>query len=106
MSMLPDVTRRDSLSPRQLQRAARAQQNTELETFQHSLAARFRAECDRIDTYAVADALRTALDEEIDLLAYGMRRAAGSAAKAELVARKAEMLSTINNSRIARRFGG
>ena len=50
--------------------------------------------------------MRTSLDEELNLLEWGLHRARdGSAAKNELVARKVNMLSTINNRRIARRFG-
>lgn len=108
MSLLPDVISRTDidLNPRQMQAAARAQRSTELAVFRHSLDARLRSECDRIDSQAAADAMRAALDEELDLLDYGLSRANGSAAKAELVARKVEMLSSSNNSRINRRFGG
>lgn len=112
MSLLPDrlgrVSGSDSteLSPRQTQAAGRAQQRTELELFRHGLRARLKSECDQLDSMAVADAMRTALDEELTLLDYGLSRCNGSAAKAELVARKVEMLSASNNSRIHRRFGG
>jgi len=109
MSLLPDVissSRANDLTPRQVQAAARAQRSTELEVFRHGLGARLRAECDRIDSQAAGDALRTALDEELDLLDYGLRRANGSVAKAELVARKVEMLASMNNRRVAQRFGG
>lgn len=108
MSLLPDVisSAADGLSSRQLQAAARAQRSTELRVFRHGLDARLRAECDRIDSQAAGDALRAALDEELDLLDYGLRRTGGSAAKAELVARKVEMLSSINNRRVSQRFGG
>jgi hypothetical protein len=50
--------------------------------------------------------MRAALDEELDLLDYGLRRANGSLARAELVARKVEMLASINNRRVGQRFGG
>jgi|ERR1039458_4967950 hypothetical protein len=106
MSLLPDVIPNgDLLPPRQLAQALRAQHRAELTVFRHGLAARVQAECDRIDSQAAGDALRTALDEEVDLLDYGLRRANGSLAKAELVARKVEMLANINNRRISRRFG-
>ncbi|MFZ1154802.1 MAG: hypothetical protein WAN93_07860 [Solirubrobacteraceae bacterium] len=54
----------------------------------------------------MADASRAGLEEELDLLDYGMARAGQSAAKVELVARHVERLSAINNRRISRRFGG
>lgn len=109
MSLLPDIisgSREAALGPRQAAAAARAQRSTELQVFRHGLHARLQAECDRIDSQAAADAMRSALDEELDLLDYGLTRARGSAAKAELVARKVEMLSASNNRRITRRFGG
>lgn len=90
---------------RDLIRAADARQRTELEVFRYGLQARARAEMDRIDTQALSDVLRCSLDEEVALLDWGIAQANGSAAKAELVARKVAMQSGINNSRIARRFG-
>jgi hypothetical protein len=91
---------------RQVRRAAQAQEQTELEIFSHSLAVRFVAECERIDAEALADVVRTALDEELSVLDYGLEQAAGSAAKAELVSRLVSMQSKIDSARIARRFGG
>lgn len=91
---------------RQLIQASRAQERTELEIFRHGLAARFQAECDRADTEALSDVLTTALDEEVGLLKYGMAKAAGSAAAAELVSRKVDEFSNLNSRRINRRFGG
>ena len=106
MSLLPAV--RDDgvgLTPRQLARATRAQRSTELQIFEHGLAARYKAEADRIDSQALSDAARAALEEELDLLDYGLSRANGSAARLELVSRKVNILSTANNSRLIRRFG-
>ena len=89
-------------SPRHLAKAQRSAANTEMAIYRHALAARYRAETDRLDSEALADAARASLEAELDLLEHGMRRAAGSQAKTELVARKVEMLSSINNQRIAR----
>lgn len=94
------------LTSRQLARARRAQASTDLAVYRHGLEAHARAEIDRQDTQAVADASRAALEEEMDLLDYGLARAGGSAAKAELVARHVERLATINTRRITERFGG
>ncbi len=94
------------LTTRQLAKARRAQAGAELELFRYGLAARTRAEADRLDSQAVADASRTALELEIDLLDYGLARAGQSAAKLELVSRKVELLANANSRRIARRFGG
>jgi hypothetical protein len=91
---------------RQLIRATRAQERTELAIFQHHLNARFHAECEQIDAKALADVARTALDEEMSVLDWGLEQAQGSAVKAELVSRMVAMQSRIDNDRIARRFGG
>jgi hypothetical protein len=92
-------------TPHQRGRAARAQRRAELEIFDHRLAAGVRAEGEIADAQALGDVMRTSLDEELNLLEWGLHRADGSAAKNELVARKVNMLSNINNRRIARRFG-
>jgi hypothetical protein len=106
MSLLPDrITDSNALTPRETSRALRSQRRTELRLFEYSLGRRLAAEEDRVDAQAVADALRTSLDEELDFLDYGLRRAGDSPAKAELVARKLEQLAFINQRRIGRRFG-
>jgi hypothetical protein len=95
-----------SLSPRQVARARRAQTNTELAIYQHGLQAHAEAEMDRLDSQAIADVSRTAMEEELALLDYGLHCAGQSPAKIEIVARTVERLSTLNNRRISRRFGG
>jgi hypothetical protein len=89
----------------QINKAKRAQASAELDIFRHGLVAQTRAEFDRQDAQAVADASHTSLDLELDLLDYGMARAGQSAARLELVARHVERLASINNRRITRRFG-
>jgi hypothetical protein len=96
----------DDRSTRQLARAIAAQRRTELSVFEYHLEARLVSECERIDAQALSDVIRTALEEEFGILDWGMQEAAGSAAKAELLARKSAMQSKINSARIARRFGG
>ena len=106
MSLLPAPLNNDTgFTPRQVAKASRSQAKAELRLFSYALEARTRAEVDRLDSQAVADASRTALEEELDLLDYGLGRAGQSAAKAALVARHVERLSAINNRRITRRFG-
>lgn len=105
MSNLP-VLRDDDQSLRQLTAAVEIQRHTDLAVFEYHQAVRFAAECDRLDSQAISDVVRTALEEELSLLDWGMQEAAGSPAKAELVARKVTMQSKINNARIQRRFGG
>ncbi len=91
---------------RQVARAAKALERTELEIYHHQLAARFASECDQIDARAIAEVTRAALEEEMSVLDWGLQEAAGSRAKAELVSRMVSMQSKIDSARIARRFGG
>lgn len=107
MSLLPAPLDDDTgLNPRQVVKARRAQASTELRLFSYALEARTRAEVDRLDSQAIGDASRAALDEEVDLLDYGLARAGSSAAKTQLVARHVERMAAINDRRITRRFGG
>jgi hypothetical protein len=87
-------------------RAARALQSTELAIYEYGLDARRQAECDRIDSQAISDVTRTALEEEMNVLDWGLERAGGSQAKRELVSRMVAQQSAIDIRRIARRFGG
>lgn len=98
---LPDGERLD-----QLAQATISQQQVELEIFRHHLLARYVAECEVIDIEARGDVAWAGLDEELKLLDKGMAQAAGStaAAKAELVARKVDLLVGLDNTRFAR-FG-
>jgi uncharacterized protein YqeY len=87
-------------------RALVAQERTELAIFEHNLEARYLAECDRIDSAAIADVTKGALEEEMSVLDWGLAQTGGSQAKAELVSRMVAQQSKIDMGRIARRFGG
>ncbi len=93
------------LTSRQLARARRAQLSTDLAVFRHGLQAQAEAEMDRQDSQATEDALRAALEGEMRLLREGLAEAGQSAAAIELVALKVELLTNLDNRRIARRFG-
>jgi hypothetical protein len=93
------------LSPWQTARASRTLAKANMRLFCHGLEAQAQAEEYRQDTQAVSDALRYSLDEEIALLRDGLALAGQSAAAIELVARKVELLSNIDNRRISRRWG-
>lgn len=93
-------------SSRQQERAARAQEKTELAIYEHHLTARYQAEIDQIDSAAIGDVTKAALEEEMNVLDWGLQQAAGSQAKAELVSRMVSLQSKIDSARIARRFGG
>jgi hypothetical protein len=90
---------------RALVRAAKATQRAELAVYEHHLAAHCQVECDRIDSQAIAEVTRTALDEEMNVLDWGLERAGSSRAKKELVSRMVTQQSNIDIRRIARRFG-
>jgi hypothetical protein len=90
---------------RQVRRAVQAQERTELAIFEHHLQARYLTEIDRIDSTAIADVAKAALEEELNILDWGLEQAAGSPAKAELVSRMVSLQSKIDSGRIARRFG-
>lgn len=104
-SLVPITPSSSGLTPRQAARARRVQMRADMEVFSHGLMADAEAECDRQDAQATADAIRASLEEELNLLEYGMARARGSTAKTELVATKVEMLASINNRRLQRHFG-
>jgi hypothetical protein len=106
MSQLPERLSASPPHSRQIARAARAQEKTELAIYEHHLQARYLSEVDRIDSAAIADVTRSALEEEMKVLDEGLERAAGSQAKAELVSRMVAQQSRIDIGRIARRFGG
>jgi hypothetical protein len=95
----------DAGSSRALARATRATEQTELSIYKYHLDARRRAECDRIDSQAIADVTRSALEEEMSVLDSCMARAGDSPAKRELVARMVALQSDIDIRRISRRFG-
>jgi len=80
-------------------------ERTELAVHSHFLQARYLAECDQIDSRAIADVTRCALEEEMAVLDFGLEAAGTSQAKAELVARMVSLQSKIDSARIARRFG-
>ena len=106
MSSLPAPLDESGLTSRQIAKAQHAQASAELELFRYGLQTQVVAGKDRADSQAIADASRAALEEEFDLLDYGLARSGGSAAKTAIVARKVERMATINDRRLTRRFGG
>ena len=90
---------------RQLSRAHSAQLSAKLGVFEHGLKAWMRAEMDAQDSQALAEAMRASLSEEIGFLRDGLTEAGQSAAGVELVSRKTEIMASVNNRRIAQRFG-
>lgn len=104
-ALIPSTNHGAELTPFQAARAGRALRRAEVAVFEHGLQAASRAAMDRHDAQATADAVQASLEEELALLDYGLHRANGSAAKTELVARKVQLLSALNDRRITRHFG-
>lgn len=95
-----------SMSPRLRRKGNQLQQQAALEVFTHGLQAQVRAQCTIRDSEALADVVQASLHEELRLLSWGMHEAGTSSAKLELVARKVNLLSAMNDRLISHRFGG
>jgi hypothetical protein len=104
MSQLPDRLP-PSLNSRRVARAARAQEKVEQAVFEHHLITVYQREIERHEGETLAEVAKASLEAEVSLLDWGLERAAGSQAKAELVSRKVSLFSDQNSRRIVRNFG-
>ena len=93
-------------SRRALEKARRAQEEMELSVHGHELRARELAEIQMTYSRAAADATRGDMEEEIDVLKMGLKLAEGLASGHEIVARKINSLTSADESRFRRIFGG
>ncbi len=93
-----------ALEPVRSARDAALQRRADTGVYRHALRAWERSQCDQIDSQATRDAIECAFDEECLFFDHGMGLADGSATKQRLLAEKLEMLSKLDNRRIARRF--
>jgi len=73
--------------------------------FDAQVVAETLAAIDVAETTALADVIRTAIDEEVAILQWGTSLAKGSGAAAQLVAEKVTLFSELNSRRIRQRFG-
>jgi hypothetical protein len=105
MSSYLPARRDDVRSSRHLTRAAKKQRRAELTLFEAGLDIRVEAEIEQIEARALGEVVRTAIDEEVRTLQFGLERGEGSQAVARLVANKVELLSRINDQRLAEKFG-
>lgn len=101
---LPVLHSEDEFPVRQMNRAVRLQRSSQMAVFRHGLRAREKTERARLDLQAAGDVVKSAVEEEIDLLEWAMNRAEGSPARVEVVARRVAQFSEIND-RIIGRFG-
>lgn len=103
--LIPLTTNQVALTAKQQKQAVQAGQQAHLDVYNHGLQMAIAREIDRIDTFALSDVITTAAEEECRFLDFGLHLADGSPIKLELLARKLQLLSNINNQRIAQRFG-
>jgi predicted DNA-binding protein YlxM (UPF0122 family) len=89
---------------RSLARATKATAKTELAIYEAELSARFHAEVDQIESRAIGDAVKGALEEEMRVYDEALELARDSLAKRELVGRLVAIQSRVDSNRIARRF--
>ena len=86
-------------------RAVAARRQVEDGLLVHSLRAHFDKEAAKLDAEAAFEGSKSALDSELELLAWGIAEANGSAAASKLVADRVEGLSRINSRNLSQRFG-
>jgi hypothetical protein len=102
----PVPIRRDATLPLfAAARLARAQQRAEVQIQQHAVQAWRDSQMAALDAHALTSAVTAATEEELSFVDYGMTLVGTSAVKQELLARKLELLSTLNNAALRRRFG-
>lgn len=105
MSNLPARLPDDMPNSRQVTRATRAQERTELAIFEHQLATLYDRECAVIDTESIAEVTEHSLDNALGLLDYGLERAGDRPAARELVSRALTRFEQLDNAAIMRRYG-
>jgi hypothetical protein len=105
---MPDYLprRAEDFIPTSIQRRVvrKAEVQVQLDVYLHGLQASRRSLCDQIDAIALSDAVTTSLEEELRLIDHGRRLAGGDPAKLAILASKAELLTNLDNRRLARRF--
>ncbi len=92
------LTRRDATT------LGRARHKAEIEAFTYALAIQLASHKDQLASRALGDAVAAAYDEEVRFLRLGEEIAGNSATARELLARKLDVFSSTNNSRLSR-FG-
>jgi hypothetical protein len=86
-------------------RAIAARRQAEDGLLSATLQGHFTKEATRIEHDAAADATKSFLEGELELLAWATAKANGSAAAAKLVGDRVEQLNRIGSSILSRRFG-
>jgi hypothetical protein len=105
MSNLPARISAGVPNSRQVVRAARAQERTELAILEHQLAALYDRECSIIDSESLSEVTKNSLVNVLDVLDFGLERAGDRPAARELVSRAVERLERLEDTDILRRYG-
>ncbi len=90
---------------RQVIRATRATERTEIAILEHQLAALYDRECAVIDSEAITEVTKNSLDNVLGVLDYGLERAGDRPAARELVARAISRMEQLEDAAIMRRYG-
>lgn len=103
---LPEIPRSRGGTPSVPARVAREARRAEMEVYRHQLDSAVLREKSIIDVETLTDVMTAATDEELAFLSEFRSKAGQSEAALVLVARKVEMLDSIVNRSINRRFRG
>jgi hypothetical protein len=105
MSNLPARISAGVPNSRQVVRAVRAQERTELAILEHQLGALYDRECSVIDSESLSEVTKNSLVNVLDVLDFGLERAGDRPAARELVSRAVERLERLDDAAILRRYG-
>jgi hypothetical protein len=106
MANLPDRIPPGIPHSRQLARAARAQERTELAVLEHQLAALYDRECAVIDSDSITEVTKHSLTNVLGVLDFGLEKAGNDRPAArEIVARAVQRLEHLDDAAIMSRYG-
>jgi hypothetical protein len=89
---------------RQVVRATRATERTELAILDHQLAALYDRECAIIDSESIKEVTVNSLDNVLGVLDYGLEKAGDRPAAREVVARAISRMEQLEDAAIMRRY--
>jgi hypothetical protein len=90
---------------RQVIRATRATERTELAVLEHQLAALYDRECAIIDSETIKEVTESSLDNVLEVLDRGLKKAGDRPAALEFVAHAISRMESLDDAAIMRRFG-
>jgi hypothetical protein len=105
MSNLPARLPKGVPGSRQVIRATRATERTEIAILEHQLSALYDRECSIIDSESITEVTKNSLVNILGVLDFGLERAQDRPAARELVARAVARLEQLDDAGIMRRYG-